>query len=282
MKPPIDNPDFNRVSVLTATIMLAYGLARFVNLPSRTLNFQLGGIFLETQINVNTVVTLLVAVLTASGADWLLSGHPSLGNRRTIHHWVLPGLTAWILGITLNTLLFGFLWMIVFVIGAAILLLVLIAEYIVVDPSDTRYPAAVAGLTALSFALFLILAITLRVTSTRLILMLPALTVSIGLIALRSIYLRLHQLGIFNPTNAATATLATVTVALIMVQLTAVFHYYPFSPIVFGLSLLGPAYALTSLLSSLTDGRSFRQALLEPSITLIAIWILAGWVLWIS
>lgn len=271
-------PNFDRISALTATILLAYALARFVDLPGRQLNLQLPGVFLEIELNVNTAVSLLVAGLTASGADWLLRGHPLMKSRSTIQHWVLPGLTAWVLGITLHALPpDGLLWWVVFAIGASLLLMVLVAEYTVVDAADPRFAVASVGLTALSFALFLILAISLRANETRLLLLLPGLVVAAGAICLRTIALRLQQQGMLSAENGATAVLAAFAVAFVMGQMTTALHYWPVTPVAFGLALLGPAYALTAFLSSLTDGRKTSQALWEPGLILLVIWGLAIW-----
>ncbi|MCK5429242.1 MAG: hypothetical protein KAI94_07210, partial [Anaerolineales bacterium] len=65
-------PDANRLSVLSSIILLAYALARFVDLPTRDVAFQLPGIYLAIEINIRTIVALLVAGLAATGADWLL------------------------------------------------------------------------------------------------------------------------------------------------------------------------------------------------------------------
>ena len=133
-------PDAERLSVLAATILLAYALARFVNLPGYELAIQLPGVYLSVEINVRTFVTLLVAGLTASGADWLLRDHPALGDRSTLEHWLLPALTAWVIGIPLFQTPPGPIWWAGFALGGGLLMLVLVAEYIAVDPEDIRQP----------------------------------------------------------------------------------------------------------------------------------------------
>ena len=51
---------------------------------------------------------------------------------------------------------------------------VFIAEYIAVDPGAPLYALASAGLTALSYALFLLFVIALRIGGARLFLVVPA------------------------------------------------------------------------------------------------------------
>lgn len=260
-------PDPNRLSVLAATILLAYGLTNFVTLPEKTVSIQLPGIFLVFQLNIRTLIVLIAAGLTASGTDWLLRDHPALKGS-TLEHLILPALTAWVIGIPLFQLPFGLAWWGVFAMGGALLILVLVAEYIVVDPADIRRAIASAGLTAVSYALYLILAIVLRSAGVRLFLIIPALTLTAALVSLRTLHLRL--LGQWN-------ILESVVVALVIGQITAALQYWPLSPVAYGLGVLGPAYALTSLIGGLEEGEPLRQAATEPIIVIIMAWGLALW-----
>ena len=61
-------------------------------------------------------------------------------------------------------------------------------------------------------------------------------------------------------------------------QLVFSFHYWPLSPIGFGLALVGPSYALNSFMGDMTEGRKVNQALLEPVIILVVFWGLAYWI----
>jgi len=49
-------PDINRLSVLTATIMLAYAFTRYVDIQPLNLGFSLLGVFLSFQIDFKTIV----------------------------------------------------------------------------------------------------------------------------------------------------------------------------------------------------------------------------------
>ena len=255
-------PDPNRLSVLVAMILLAYALARFIDLPGRELAVQLPGVYFEINLSINTVVAFLVAGLTATGADWLLRQHPSASQHSTFEHWLLPSLTSWVIGIPLFQLPLSPQGWLGFVIGGVLLTLVLIAEYITIDPRDERHPLAAAGLTALSFALFLSLAISLRFAGLRLFLILPALTLGVSLVSLRTLHLRLQ---------GRWAIVQAATIALTCAQLTAALHYLPVSPISYGLILLGPSYAITSLVSNLAENKTFRQSFAEPLIVFIIV-----------
>lgn len=269
MSKPQSLPELDRISVLSALILLAYALARFIDIPAQVLAVQLPGIYLEYQIDVQVLVALLVAGMTASGADWLLRNHPSLGAKNTIEHLLIPALTAWVIGLPLFQLPLGPQWWAGFAIGGMLLMAVLVAEYITVDPEDARHPIAAAGLTAVAFALYLTLAISLRFEGIRLFLILPALALSAGLISLRVFQLRLQgQWMIWQ----------AIVITLIGGQITAAMHYWPFSPVVFGLVLLGPIYGLTSLLAALAEGETIRQAIIEPTTVIVIVWGAALWI----
>jgi Protein of unknown function (DUF5656) len=261
-------PDPARVSILTATVLLAFALTRLVSAPPYKLTIPLGGVYISLVFNLNTLLVLLAGGLTASGVDWLLRTHPSLEKGETREHWLLPTLTALVIGVVLNTLPPTLIWWLGFGLGAAILLVVFFAEFVAVDPNDVRYPLATAVLTVFAFVIFLILAVALKASNVRLFLVAPALFLGAGLVALRTLHLRLNERW-----EAAWA----FGIAMVTIQLGAALYYMPLTPVRFGLGLLGPVYALTSLSVSLAGGTPPRQAIFEPAIMLL---LLCGLMIW--
>ena len=141
-------PNLERLSIVAATMLLAFALARFINFPVSRLSFQLPGFFVSFQIDLHSLIAFLVAGLAAAGTDWLISDHPTLNGQIRIEHWLIPTLTAWVIGILTFQLPVGPLWWAGFALGVTILMLVLVAEYIVVDDEDVLQPVASAGLSA--------------------------------------------------------------------------------------------------------------------------------------
>jgi hypothetical protein len=252
--------------MLTATVLLAFALTRLIQTPEFTLELQLPGFYFAYPISLSTLMVVLAAGLTATGMDWLLRSHPSLGEMRTIEHWVLPTLATFIIGIPLTILPPGTAWWIGFGIGGLLLVLVFLAEYIVVDPSAPNYAIATAGLTALSFAVYLILTTALRFSSARLFLLAPALFIAAALVSLRTLHLRVSRKWEYN---------WSLGIALVCTQLGAGLHYWPISPVQFGLALLGPLYALSTLTGNLLEGIPLRRALAEPVIVIALSWGIA-------
>lgn len=260
-------PASNQVGVIAASVLLCYALTHLVTGPGLTLAVQLPGFYFAYALTMGTAMTLMAAGLTASGMDWLLRGHPSWQRGGTLEHWLLPALTAFIVGVLLDILPSGPAWWIGFAAGAVILVLVLLAEYVAVDPGAPLYAVASAGLIALSYALFLLFVIALRIGGARLFLLVPAVFLASSLVALRTLHLRL---------SGRWELPWGLGIGLVSAQLSAGLHYWPLSSLQFGLILLGPLYALTALASSLGEEIPVRSSLAEPGIILVGVWITAA------
>ncbi len=259
-------PDPDRVSVLSAAVLLTYALTRLVGTPGFTLSLQLPGFYFAFPLNPGTAMTLMAAGLTATGMDWLLHEHPSVHGQQTIEHWLLPTLTAFVIGVLLSILPNSSVWWIGFGIGAGILVAIFIAEYISVDPGAPNYALASAALTALSYALFLILAIAIRTGGTRLFIVIPAIFLAAGFVSLRTFHLRFNGRWEFP---------WSIGIGLICAQLSGGLHYWPLTPLQYGLFLLGPLYAVTTLANNLGEDTPLRRAATEPGIILGLTWLAA-------
>jgi hypothetical protein len=255
-------PDTNQLSVLISTILLAYAVSPFIKIPDAGIQIQLGLGSFTFPINFSTIVSLIVALLAGLGMDSILRKHPHFSGGSTLQHAMLPALTAWAIGIPLSSLKFQPTWWVLFALGGFLLVLVFVAEYIVMDFSDVRFALSSIGLTALSFALFLILGIALRSSGARLYLMVPSLAVPLALVSLRTLYLRL---------NGRWQVAWTVGIVISVMQLAIALQYLPVSPVSYGLILVGGAYGVTTLAGYLEEGRPWRSAVIEPGIVALCL-----------
>ena len=262
------SPNLDRISVLAATILLAYTFSGLISIPVSQFATQLPGFYLEIKINIQTVVSFLVACLAASGTDWLLREHPSSKKHRLAPHLLLPALTAWVIGVPLGQRAFGLYWWAGILFGGGALVLVLMAEFAVVDADDSNYALASVGLTTLAFALFFLLAVTLRVSQIRLFLLVPGLALVISFVSLRILNLRQREKWHFQEAGIITLLMAQITIAA---------YYLPLTPISFGLFLLGPAYGLSSLFGNLGEGKTWKEASSEPIAVFTLFLCLAFW-----
>lgn len=259
-------PDSNRVGLLTSTVLLAFAIARIIQAPEFNLEVQLPGFLLTLPLNISTAMSLLTAGLAASGMDWLLRGHPSLQGRNTFQWWILPTLTTFVISVSLTVLPNGTAWWVGFAITGTFLFFVFLAEYIVVDPDAPFYATSMAGLTAISYTLFFILAVALRYSDARLFLIVPGLFIAAAFASLRIMHLRLSGRWEFA---------WALGIAFVCVQIASGLHYWPISPIQFGLMLVGPLYALTSLAINLSEDIPARRAALEPAVITALCWGMA-------
>ncbi len=262
-----DLPQSDRVGVLTAAVLLTYALTHIIQTPEFTLSIQLPGFYLALPITLGTIMTLLSAGLAATGMDWLLRAHPSLEGKPTFEHWLLPTLMTFVIGVTLSLLHSNITWWFGLGISALLLMLVFMAEYVVVEPDAPNYTAARSGLTALSYALFLIFATALQLAGVRFMLLIPILFLAAGLVTLRILHLDGADRWDF-PWAAG--------IGLVCAQMGAGLHYWPLTALQFSLALTGALYALTVFSTNVTDGLPVRRAALEPGIILALAWSAAA------
>lgn len=263
-------PDWERLSTLVAIIALAFILSQYIELPVWEPSVQLPGFYIALQISSQNIVLLLVAGLTATGADWLFHDHPALAGRSTLPYSLLPALTVFGVGIFLLQLSFGIAWWVGLGIGGLFLTLVLVGEFISIDMQDIRQPFAAAILIAASFALFLVVLTGLHALVLRLFLLVPVVFGATWLVSVRSLHLRLRGEWLIYE---------SAMIAMIVSQIAAALIYWPISSLLFSILLSGIAYALNGLLVGLIEEKPPRELWLEPLVAFaitvgIAIWIL--------
>ena len=252
-------PDADRVGMLTSTVLLAFALTHLIQTPGFNLDIQLPGFLFQLPLTLSTAMGLLTAGLTATGMDWLLRGHPALNGRPTYQWWLLPMLTTFVIGVPLAILPAGPTWWVAFLVTGTFLFFVFVAEYVVVDPGAPYYAISMAGLTAISYTLFFVLAVALRYGGLRLYILAPALFLAAALASLRILHLRLT--GRWEYAWA-------LGIAFVCMQVASGLHYWPLSPIQFGLMLIGSLYGLTSLAVNLGEDQPARRAVFGPAIIL--------------
>lgn len=262
-------PDLNRLSITVSTILLAYTLTHFMSIPPQEIGFSLLGIFFNLRINFSTLVAILVAGLTASGSAWLLQDHPARQeSANTMIHWLLPSLTSLVLMLAVNQLPFNTSWWIAAAASGLGLILVLIAEYVVLDPTNRFLIPAEMGITALSIVLFLILAISLHAGETRLFYRVPVLSTAALLVYLRVVNLRQRDVWAINQGSVP---------FLLIGEIAAGLHYLPVDSIGFGVALAGPLYALIEISDDLPGGKMelTLEKIFWPGLIMILSWGIA-------
>jgi len=259
-------PDLNRIGLLTSTVLLVLALARLMPTQGFSLEVRFPVLPFAVTLNITTLMSLLTAGLAATGMDWLLRGHPSLKGRFTFQWWFLPTLTTFVISVPLSILPNGPSWWIGFIISGVFIFFVFLAEYVVVDHDAPYYTLSVAGLTAISYALFFVLSIVLSSSGVRLFILLPSLFIASTLASLRILHLWMGGKWEFA---------WALGIGFACIQLAAGLHYWPLTPVQFGLLLIGPLYGLINLAINIGESISLRNAALQPSIVAALCWGLA-------
>lgn len=250
-------PDLDRLSTLTALVLLVYGLVRVLRLP--TLTIEVAGLALLIPITINTrnVMLLLAAALTVIGADWLAMSHPLAERRgRQYEAWIVPGLAALAIGGFVTRLPEGPALWAGLILAASSLIAVLVAEYLVIDAQDPRYRLAARGLEALAYFLLFQGFFTLRASGVRAVFLVPASLLATAAVSWRLLRLWLPQ---------TRSLLYAVVVGWATGQIAWGLHYWPLPPAQEALLLVILFYLLNGLLGqhlrgSLSPGRLAEYA----------------------
>jgi hypothetical protein len=266
MKQRLIQPNIDRLGVISGLILLAYALSGIIEFQPRELSTQLPGIYIEIQLNSQTIISLLAVLLAVTGTDWLLREHPSHEKTDISIHLLIPAITAWIIGVPLQQNILGSFWWIGFVFGGGILMAVLVAEFIVVDTQDPKYQIASISLTLAAYAIFFLLTVMLKSSELRLYLLVPGISLAAFLISLRT-----FKLNISSSKPIFQAAICT----LIISQITIAAFYLPLRPISFGLFLLGPVYGLKVFFTQTGNESQWKKIVIEAVIVIVIFWTLS-------
>jgi len=244
----LPQPDRERLSALTALVALAYGLTRIVVLPSVSVEFSLFGVIVRLDFDTQFVMLSLAAALAASGADWLIRSHPGFedSNAPDIDHMIVPGLAALGLGALLARVPAGVgLWI---GLGLAVTLLVsvLVAEFVVVDPLDPRRDIAAIGLSSLSTLLLAGAFFAIRGTGLRAVFAVPLIFLAAAAVAGRLLTLA---------TPRDQAWIQAGVLGAITAQAGWGLHYWPVSPVQEAMILTLLVYLGIGLISAHLAGK---------------------------
>lgn len=248
-------PSIKDLSILTAVVVMVYIFLPMFSQEAKPFEFFLFQISFVFPINFGALMSVISAVLTSAGVDWLLESHPKAEQRTRFIHWVLPGLTAWAIGVPLSQLKPGPGWWIVLGLGVLLLIAVIIGEYITVDITDKRFTFASIGLNAVTYALFLIFTVAINGMGVRLYFLVLTVFPFSVFAALRILSLRLAGKRIWK---------WALAIALILSQTAFSLHYFPISPLQFGLFMTGIIFLLTSISVIVENKENLKKSWIAP------------------
>jgi hypothetical protein len=244
----LPQPDHERLSALTALVVLAYGLIRIVVLPSVAVEVSLFGLIVRLNFDAQFVMLSLAAALAASGADWLIRSHPGFeeSNAPDVDHMIVPGLAALGLGAILARVPAGIGLWIGLGLAVSLLVAVLVAEFVVVDPLDPRRDIAAVGLSSLSTLLLAGAFFAIRGTGLRAVFAVPLVFLAATAVS--------GRLLTFATRRGQAWTLAAV-VGAVTAQIGWGLHYWRITPVQEALILTLAVYLGIGLLSAHFAGK---------------------------
>ena len=258
-------PSVNQLSMIVVVILFGYLILPYLELPLQEFTLRFLGFELIYELEVRSLIAILLAGLAAVGTNWLLSEHPYYHGQSLLLHAILPALTAWVATIPLSQIAPSMRWWGLFFMAAALLMIVFTAEYISLDPRDKRYSFATMGLTALSFGLYLFLAISMRGGEYRLLVSSTSLAVVSFPITLRTLYLRLNGERHFD---------WAIGISLVIGQVAVGLHYLPISPILFSVIMVALAYALVDAAEAVIQERPLRRVWIETGVIILIMFLI--------
>ena len=256
--------DFDLLSVLTGTMVLALALTRFLVIPLRPLlQVTIFGSPLALNVSARNLMIVVILGLAVTGTAAFLRSHPfwdqAVVNNTTVF-WIVPGLLSMALAAWLNRMHSGPGWTIVLLGCAFLLPLTLLIEYgevnLAVQDVNWRAWAQVTLVHLTAVILFTVIydaRLRSLVSGTAVLLIATLLTGRL----FWSLTLHLRQ-----------AFLYAAIVGLALGQMTWVFNYWRLSGLQGGFLLLLLFYSLTGLLQEYLAGQfvdegNGRRILLE-------------------
>lgn len=248
-------PQRDEIGLVTALILLSYGLIRIVELPTWDVRFALFGLLVAFEFNATVILLGLAAILAGLGSDWVIQSHP-VAQLKTprLESLVLPGLASLGAGTTLSLLPVGIGWA-VGLLGAGLLIFaVLLAEYVAFDAEDTRAEQSAASIRLLGVLTVAIVVLAARLAEVRAIFAVPTAFSATAIICWRSLRLATRQRAVW-PYAAGCG--------LIAAQLAWGLHYWPAGALQVALVIGLISYLGSGLLAAHLAQRVRRSLLYE-------------------
>src|SRR5512136_2657847 len=149
-----------RASVVATLVVLGLILATFLQFPTRTFSLTVLGSLLTIPLSQTATMAALLVGITCAGTDAIVRSHPTarrIEARYSFVTWTLPALTVLLAVVLLPQAPTAFYQIGGMALNGLVLILVISAEYVTVDPEDSRYPIARLSLNGWAYLLALVI-----------------------------------------------------------------------------------------------------------------------------
>ena len=238
-------PDVNRLSLVGGLVTLVFAAGRFAvdaNDSAAT-----------------TAVAGLAALLAGTGAVTLMRSQPAAGNRPGWLTGIVPAAAAAVLGLSLVQLPIGIPWWLGLAAAAALWLLVVVAEYVTLDPTEGRRPLAALGLNVLIYILIFVLFTALATGRARA-------AVSATLCGVLASLLAWRLFALDPRSDIGRAGLYAVVVGLVAAEVMWAVSYWRVRPVTAAAIGLALFYLTAGLLGAQLQARLRRRLWIEYAV----------------
>ncbi|MCL5998779.1 MAG: hypothetical protein M1546_22385 [Chloroflexi bacterium] len=248
----------NRVLVLVALIALTPVALEVVELPTRSTSINFLGSALSVTLSTDSLLLVLMPVLTCAGVDWVLRDHPDVRGGEIPYlfpFWIAPGFTALTLSWLLTRIPTWPLWICVLLLGVITIATLVFAEYVALSPYARGYAVARLALTGVSYGIAFALFTLIYSARER-----SVISASLTLLIAFGLSLDLMAPHIIGLKTAATFSL---TVGLLVGQAIWALNYWNISNWSAGVLLLAVMYVMIGLAQQYFQDRLTRGVLVE-------------------
>ena len=252
-----NNIVMSRFSTVSALLALFYTVIYFIPMELSAIEIRVGTtlfIFLPFQI-----ILFFIVVIIFFGSYWILETHPNLIRRRNMMRQVLPNIVL----PTMSVLIFSFIlaqtskgitWWGLLCLGVFFYMLILYSEYQVLKPDVSSGTVFTILLIGLAHALFMVLAIAMRASISRIFVLAPALVLVVTFVVFRTLFLR---------SGGKVRTYWIVFVTFIIGQFAVSLYYLFITPNQYGLTLTAILFSCNALTARIGHGDQ-KKLFIEP------------------
>lgn len=182
-----------RFSTVSALLALFFTSIYFLPTNFNTIKFQIGSA--SFSIQPFQFFPFFIAGIILLGSYWIMEVHPNLNHNGAIHRQVLPNLVLPTMSVLIYSYILvqtekGLAWWGLLGLGVFIYMLVFYSEFQVFKPDVSSETIFTVLLIGLAHALFMVLAIALRASISRIFVLIPALSFAATFVIYRTLFLR--------------------------------------------------------------------------------------------
>ncbi len=256
----------SRFSIVSALVALSLTLIYFLpeDVPARVLSIP----GLQISFSPLQLIPLFIAIISLTGAYWVLISNPEIERKGWLVQQVLPNLVLPAINIFIFALILiqtnkSYEWWGILFAGVLTFSIILYAEYQVMKSNVSTNTIFTVLLISLAHALFMAFTIALRASISRVFLIIPAIVLASIFVSYRTIYLR---------TDGKFKAYWIYVVTFICFQFAIALYYLFLTPNQYGLILTAILFVSNAVIARIGQGDR-KRLYIEPLV--IGVFVLA-------